>query len=305
MALPDYYRPERVGTVYSPNVNAATVTGNNAGLKSSSEDKRRVYLLLIDVQVDFVHPDGALYVPGALDDTRRTVEWIYHHAGEITTIGASLDSHLPIQIFHPAWWQDADGNHPNPFTVITSDEVKSGKWKALYMPDWSLSYTEKLEENARKTLMVWPYHCLVGTPGHTLVPALYEAIAYHTAARQSQPDLLTKGMIPQTENYSIMEPEVKVPQHPNGDVNRSFMDNLAAYDLIYVAGQAKSHCVLETVSSMMRYYPPQIIEKMRVLSDGMSSVAHPEIDFDALADAAFGRFQENGLRFTNTKAAIG
>lgn len=304
MAFPDYYTPERVGTLYAPNVSAATAAGSSAGLKPSTEDRRRVYLLLVDVQVDFVHPDGALSVPGAVDDTRRTVEWIYRHAAELTTIGASLDSHLPIQIFHPAWWADANGQHPAPFTVITSADVKSGKWRALVMPDWSLAYTEKLEESAKKTLMIWPYHTLIGTPGQALVPALYEAIAYHTAARQSQPDLLTKGTIPQTENYSIMEPEVKVPDDPNGGVNTRFMDKLASYDLIYVAGQAKSHCVLETVSSMMRYYPPEVVQKLRILSDAMSSVAHPEIDFEALANEAYRRFRDNGLTFTDTQAAV-
>ena len=305
MTFPDYYKPDRVGTLYAPNVVDATQAGIAAGLSRSTQDEKRVFLLLIDVQVDFVHPDGALSVPGAVEDTQRTVEWIYNHANEITTIGASLDSHYPIQIFHPAWWEDENGNHPAPFTVITHADVKAGTWRPLHMVDWSVTYTERLEEEARKTLMIWPYHVLIGTPGQNLVPALYEAIAYHTAARRSQPMLLTKGTIPETEHYSIMEPEVKVLGHPNGDVNKAFMDKLAEYDLIYVTGQAKSHCVLETVASMMRYYPPEIIKKMRLLEDGMSSVAHPEIDFEALANETFGRFKENGLTITNTQAELG
>lgn len=60
------------------------------------------------------------------------------------------------------------------------------------------------------------------------------------------------------------------------------MDDIGAYDLIYIAGQAKSHCVLETVSSMMRYYPLEIVQKMRILEDAMSSVAHPVIDLKRL-----------------------
>ncbi len=305
MTFPDYYTPDRMGQLYAPDVAAATSAGTVAGLKPSAKDNQRVFLLLIDVQVDFVHPDGALSVPGAVEDTRHIVEWIYKHVDRITTIGASLDSHYPIQIFHPAWWEDANGNHPDPFTAIASDDVKSGKWKPLHMAEWSQTYTQRLEEQARKMLMIWPFHALIGTPGQDLVPALYEAIAYHTIARHSQPMLLTKGTIPETEHYSIMEPEVKVLGHPNGDVNKTFMDKLGEYDLIYVTGQAKSHCVLETVSSMIHYYPPEIVHKIRVLEDGMSSVAHPEIDFDALANETFERFQDNGLTMTTTGAGIG
>lgn len=300
MALPEFYTPDRIGQIYVPDVQAATDAGLVAEIKPSSEDTRRVYLLLIDVQVDFVHPDGALSVPGAVDDTRRTVEWLYNHAGEITTIGSSLDSHYPIQIFYGTWWADADGNHPAPYTVITSEQVKSGQWKALYEPEWSADYVEKLEENAKKQLMIWPYHTMIGTPGHALVPALYEAVAYHSAARSTQPNLFTKGTLAKSEYYSAVEPEVKVPEASNGDVNTAFLDELATYDVIYLTGQAKSHCVLETITSMMRYYPPEIVQKMRVIMDGTSSVAHPEIDFEAIANETLNQFAANGLTLTET-----
>ncbi|MCS7071057.1 MAG: hypothetical protein NZM00_06100, partial [Anaerolinea sp.] len=167
----------------------------------------------------------------------------------------------------------------------------------LYEPDWSRFYVQELEKHARKELMIWPYHTLLGTPGHSLTPALYEAIAYHSAARQSQPVFLTKGSIPKTEHYSILEPEVKVPNQPSGELNVTFLEMLASYDRVYIAGQAKSHCVLETVSSIMRHFTrhPRIIAKMRVLMDCTSSVQHPQIDFDAIADQAFAEFARRGL----------
>lgn len=305
MSFPEFYTPARIGQFYTPQTAAAVDAGRAAGLSPSSSDTHRVFLLLVDVQVDFVHPDGALSVPGAVEDTRRTVEWILRYAGKITTIGASLDSHIPIQIFSPTWWVDPSGNHPAPFTAIPSADVKSGCWQPLYEPEWSQQYVEQLEEAAKKVLMIWPYHTLIGTPGHTLVPALYEAVAYHTAARQSQPILLSKGTIAKTEHYSILEPEVKVSDTPHGDVNHAFLSTLAEHDLIYVAGQAKSHCVLETVASMMRYYPPEVIARIRVLKDAMSSVAHPTIDFEALANETFTRFEKNGLRMVDTYAPMG
>lgn len=300
MSLPDYYTPERIGQLYKPNIDDATRVGNAAGLKPSSGDQQKTYLLLIDMQVDFIHPDGALSVPGAVEDTRRMVEWLYAHAGAITQIAASLDSHYTVQIFHPPWWGNAAGEHPAPFTPITSAEVKDGVWRPLYAPEWSREYVEKLEEQAKKTLMIWPYHTLIGTPGHSLAPAVYEALAYHTAARGASPRLLMKGMIPRSEHYSMMEPEVRVADHPEGGLKTDLLDEIARYDAIYVTGQAKSHCVLETVASMMRYYPREVVEKVRVITDGMSAVAHPEIDFDAMADEQYARFAENGLKLVTT-----
>ncbi len=82
---------------------------------------------------------------------------------------------------------------------------------------------------------------------------------------------------------------------------------LATYSLIYVAGQAKSHCVLETVTSMMRYFKdqPNLTGKLRILTDCTSSVAHPIIDFDAIADEAFQAFEAEGLRLVQSGDPLG
>jgi nicotinamidase-related amidase len=66
-----------------------------------------------------------------------------------------------------------------------------------------------------------------------------------------------------------------------------------------MAGQAKSHCVLETVTSLVRYFgerDPEFVSRWRLLEDCTSSVVHPEIDFEALANEQLGRFEALGLR---------
>lgn len=306
MPFPQFYHPEQVGTLYIPNTSQAIAEGMALRLPPSAQDSPRILLLLVDAQVDFIHTDGALSVPGAVGDTRRTIEWIFEHVGQISDIAASLDSHIPTQIFYPTWWVDAEGHTPAPFTAITSQEVQAGKWRPVYEAAWSVEYVERLEQQAKKALMIWPYHTMIGTPGHTLTPALYEAIVYHAAARQTTPHFLAKGSIPKTEHYSILEPEVKVNDHPQGGLNTEFLEMLTTYDIIYIAGQAKSHCVLETVSSMMRYFGKQtgMIDKLRVLMDCTSSVAHPEIDFDAIAESALGEFASQGLYLVQSSDSI-
>lgn len=309
MAFPGFYSPDRVGQLYVPDTTRAITEGQSANIAPASSDTRQTLLLLIDAQVDFIHEDGALSVPGAVADTQRTIEWLFRNLGDITTIAASLDSHTPIQIFYPTWWTDGQGNPPAPYTTITSDDIAQGRWIPALEPEWSIEYVRKLEEQAKKVLMIWPYHTMIGTPGQAITPALYEAIAYHSGARGAQPHFLTKGFIARTEHYSILEPEVKVPETIAGEgtLNTQFLKMLATYDLIYVAGQAKSHCVLETVTSIMRYFAdqPQILARLRWLSDCTSSVIHPEIDFDRMANATLASFEQQGMRQVLSSDPIG
>jgi nicotinamidase/pyrazinamidase len=298
MGIPAYYRPERVGDRTPPRVSAAIEAGADLALPPAATDARRIGLLLVDAQVDFIHPDGALPVPGAIADTRRTIEWIYQHLAELTAIYASLDSHLPNQIFFPTWWADQDGAQPAPYTMIRSGQVEAGDWRPRYEPAWSIDYVHQLERGSKKELMIWPYHTMIGTEGHEMMPALYEAVVHHAAARRVQPRFVRKGTIAKTEYYSLLEPEVKVQGEPAGELNRALLDDLMGYDLLYIAGQAKSHCVLETLLSIFRYRgdEPAAIGQLRLLDDCTSSVAHPEVDFDSIAEEALSGLQARGLK---------
>lgn len=300
MPTPSFYSPDQVGQLFQPDTQRAVRAGAEAGLPPAAQDKRQIMLLLVDAQIDFVHPQGALSVPGAVADTRRIIEWLFANASRVTTVAASLDSHIPLQIFYATWWADAAGGHPEPFTVITSDDVRTGRWRPVYEPAWSAQYVETLEAQARKQLMIWPYHTMLGSEGHNLMPALYEAVVYHSAARQAQPLFLIKGLIPRSEHYSILEPEVKVPGHPQGALNRAFIEQMAAHDLVYIAGQAKSHCVLETLRSFVSHFhdQPAQINKLRVLVDCTSPVAHPTIDFAQLAGQAYDQLAQQGVHLS-------
>lgn len=296
-----------VGKIYATRTAEFRDEGLRAGLAPSSGDSQRNMLLIVDMQIDFVYPEGTLNVAGALDDTTRLIRWIYKNAEKITAISASLDSHLPIQIFSSSWWKDpSTSKQPDPFTVITLSDINNGLWVPVVDPKWSLYYVEQLEKAAKKNLMIWPYHCLIGTVGHTLVPALSEAIAFHSAARSAQPLYLTKGTIPQVEHYGIMEPEVKYPKHPAGGTNTAFLDILGRYDRVFVAGEAKSHCVLETMHQILRYFAdqPEVIKKIYFLTDCTSSVAHPDIDFDALAEDELGKMAGLGVKMIKSTDLI-
>jgi nicotinamidase-related amidase len=299
---PNHYDPSRIGTLYYPDYAAIAAEATQANLAPASEDRQNVHLVIIDMQVDFCHPDGSLFVPGSVADIQRTIEFIYNNAERITNITCSLDSHLPHQIFHPAWWADADGHHPTPFTLISYDDIKTGKWRPLVAPVQSTNYVKQLETDAKKTLTIWPYHVMIGSMGNALDPELFSAILWHSLARKTQPTWLTKGTVPQTEHYSIIQPEVPVPNHPMGGKNKHFLDTLADADAIVIAGEAESHCVLETVEDLVEDFAnrPDALKKIYFLRDCTSPVVHPDVDFHAIAQARFADFAQQGVNFIDS-----
>ena len=135
-------------------------------------------LLIIDPQIDFCDPAGALYVPHAEEDMRRLAAFIRQQKHQIESIHVTLDSHHLVHIAHPIFWQDAEGKNPAPFTTITASEVELGRWKAAN-PSFQIEgfqYVRRLEKNGRYSLTIWPPHCLIGSRGHAVQPELFEAL---------------------------------------------------------------------------------------------------------------------------------
>ena len=304
--FPTFYNPNQIGTLFYPDVATIAAEAGAAGLRPAAEDARNVHLVIIDMQIDFCHTAGTLSVPGALDDLRRTIELIYTQAEQITEISCSIDSHLPHQIFSPGWWVDADGNHPAPFTLISLADLEAGRWRPTRDAAWSRSYVQQLEQDAKKVLTIWPYHTMIGNIGQALDPALWSAVFWHSIARRSEPNFLNKGSIPQTEHYSIIQPEVPRPGHPMGGTNDHFLDRLAQADEILVVGEAESHCVLESVEDMIEGFQArqQPLSKIKLLADCTSPVVHPEVDFHAIALAKFEEFKRAGIEIVESGTAF-
>ena len=194
------------------------------------------------------------------------------------------------------------GNHPAPFTLIEHQDILDGKWKAVIAEEYSAEYCRQLEENARKVLTIWPYHVLIGSPGNMLDPMLWSMVTWHALARKTQPSWVTKGTIPQTENYSAIQPEIPIPNHPSMGRAAGFLASLEASDIILLAGEAESHCVLATLHDIVAHFAdqPDKLRQIYVLQDCMSPVLHPDVDFHALALAEFEKYAAQGVNFVNS-----
>lgn len=305
--FPTLYDPDDIYKDFTPRIQEFMALGVQAGLPLATKDTKRGALVIIDMQNDFVRPNGALSVPGAEDDVKRLVEFIYTNAEKITAIYVTLDSHYPLQIFYSEWWENPQtGEHPDDFTVVTVDDVRQGVWRARIDPVWSHKYVAELDKAGKKQLMIWPKHTMVGTWGHNLVPALAEAIAWHGAARMTQPNYLTKGDVPQTERYGAFASEVEYSGSPRGGTDTMVLDAIGRYDRTWWAGEAETHCVLESQSQAVEYFKnqPEVLESMFFLMDCTSPIINPDIDFVGMAKKEQDRMKSLGVKLVESTDPI-
>lgn len=314
--LPQFYRRADVGQLFKTRNNEVAAAGvayaGQEAISPNYEDTKTRILVVVDGQVDFIHADGALSVEGAIEDTRRTIEWLYTNIAAFTNIAASLDTHVPIQIFHPPYWVDrSNGLMPNPGTIITDADYNTRfvpKFTPEFDADWNRKYIHKLKSKAKKDLMLWPIHCLLGTPGYSIEPSLAEAILFWSAARQANPIYLTKGDDFYTEMYAIQQAEVENPTNPNTMLNVAFLDLLQGHDEVYILGQAKSHCVLETIRVMVNHFKlnaSHMLNRIHLVMDCMSSVVVRDgnggviIDFEPLCAPEYDSWRTLGVNLVN------
>ena len=327
-SIPDFFSSDRVSEVYRvPYLKRATqaeVWAKKYGVEPAATDEKRAGLLLIDVQNTFCLPDFELFVGGksgrgAIDDNIRLCEFIYHHLGSITEIIPTMDSHTAMQIFHPIFWINDAGEHPEPATMISSAEVEQGIWKvnsdlahnltqgdANKLERHALHYVQKLSNDGKYPLTIWPYHSMLGGIGHALVSAVEEAVFFHSIARKSPTDFELKGDNPLTENYSVLSPEVL--DTADGDAiaqkNTGLIQKLLDLDTLIIAGQAKSHCVAWTIDNLLteiNSLDSNLTQKVYLLEDCMSPVVIPNVvDFSDRADEAFQKFKAAGMNLVRS-----
>lgn len=331
LPMPDHYDPDLVVDTdrwvrYHELQAAAIEWRQQHGLRPASTDQLKLGVLFIDNQNTFCHPEGELFVAGrsgtgAVDDTRRAVEFVYRNLGIITGMHFTLDTHRAYAVFHPSFLINDEGRHPEPFTLVTLKDVLDGTWKASPFMASALKvklmaaqkqlehYVRELEKAGRYDLTIWPFHGMIGGKGHTLASGLEEAGFFHAVARGAQTGFEVKGTNPWVENYSILGPEVKelfdgtpVPRNTN------FLEQLLNYDVLAIAGQAKSHCVAWTIEDLLgdiQQRDEALARRVYLLEDCTSPVVVPgALDYTDEADAAFDRFRAAGMNVVRSTDPI-
>lgn len=331
LPLPDHYDPEKVDQVwkvpYEERAHQAKEWREEHAIKPASEDDFKIALFVVDAQNTFCLPDFELYVAGrsgsgAIDDTRRLVEFIYRNLAAISEVTLTMDTHQATQIFHAIFLINDEGEHPGPLSMITAEDIRQGRWKfnPKVAPSLGIDpqygqrhlehYVNELEKRAKFDMTIWPYHAMLGSIGHALVSSLEEALFFYTIARFEQPDIVLKAGNPLSEHYSALGPEVM--QGPDGKKigakNERVFQQLQEVDALIIAGQAKSHCVAWTVDDLLtdiRDQDERLAEKVYLLEDCSSPVVVPEVvDFTDEAEAAYEKFSQAGMHIVRSTEPI-
>lgn len=324
LPIPVHFNSAKVGEVwrvpYQSRAAEAKIWAQQQQILPATQDKTRVCLLAIDVQNTFCIPEFELFVggrsgKGAVEDNERLCEFIYRNLGVITEIVLTMDTHTATQIFHPVFWVNAAGEHPAPMTMIHREDVEQGIWSANpganlgqtgYEGDrlqaYALHYVSQLDAAGKFPLTIWPYHSMLGGIGHAIVSSVEEACFFHSMARDSQTRFEMKGGNPLTENYSVLKPEVleDEKQEAIAHKNTALIQSLLNFDVVLIAGQAKSHCVAWTIDDLLteiQAIDPALAQKIYLLEDCSSPVVVPGVvDFTDQANQTYQRFADAGMQ---------
>lgn len=268
----------------------------------TNNDGERV-LLLIDGQFDFCNPTGSLFVNGADKDSTRLADAINKDIKFFDRIVATKDSHRAIHIAHGVWFKDKDGNHPDPFTLINAEDVvgPDAKWKATNpgFQKWTEDYVQKLADQGKYVLCIWPRHCLIGSNGHKIEPVLFDALLNWEDSNFATVDYINKGSNVLTEHYSAFKAEVEDPEDQEGTgPNMRLAELLGNAKTLYIAGQALSHCVLSTVADIADYFGDEYVKKFALVEDATSPVDQPM--FHKAAEDFVNNMVGRGMKLVKT-----
>ena len=259
-------------------------------------------LLIIDAQNDFCLPTGALSVPGADKDMERLANFISKNKSKIGYIGLTQDSHMVIDISHPPFWEDKDGSFPSPFTIISVDDVKSGKWTPRFYPGAALKYLEDLASQGEFPHCIWPIHCVDGSEGAAIYSSLMKSVMDWSATQCLFHKIVKKGVHPLTEHFGVFQANIPIPGEDGTQLNDRLIKILNEYENVYFAGEAKTHCVATSLKQAMKF-DQSLAKKFIILEDCMSSVpgeVAPNVAFDDLARPIYDEARSLGIKFVKS-----
>ncbi|GMK54470.1 hypothetical protein CspeluHIS016_0110560 [Cutaneotrichosporon spelunceum] len=187
----------------------------------------KVALFIVDVQGDFLPPDGSLQVPAGLLVPPAIISLLRDHKYHWDYIVVSQDYHPPGHISFAS-------SHPG-HKVYSDVELKDGR---------GILYEQKL----------WPDHCIQGTKGCEIEPEL----AAKLAKRGDIVKLVRKGWHKDVEAYSAFDgymsdfnnpavPPTELDLQPQRKIVQWLREQ--GVTKVVVTGLAAEHCVAHTALS--------------------------------------------------------
>jgi nicotinamidase-related amidase len=203
------------------------------------------------------------------------------------------DYHNVVDISHPVFWEDKEGNPPPPFTEISLKKVLGGIWKPRYQREKAIDYIRKLENQGEFPHTIWPEHCIIGSHGAAFADEILEPLK-NWARKGNYYEVVVKGTHPLTEHFGALKANVPVAGSPETHLNTDLVKKLMRSSRIYLAGEAKSHCVATTVKQMLHI--GGLARKLRIIEDCMTNIS----GFESLSSPIYEKAKAEGVRFVSS-----
>lgn len=255
----------------------------------------------IDIQGNIIPYEPTLSVPNSWNDILRVSNFISVNKNHISKIILTLDTHESFDLAHSLFWKDQNGNEPAPFTLISHQDIIDGTWtpKQANLKQKMLDYTRKLEENGQLKLCIWPTHCRLGTLGHKLAKPFEMAVHEWEILHGARAEKYLKGYYPLSENYGAIEAEV-IDDHPSTQPNMELLNQIKDADVLYVSGQALSHCVSITIRQIVKHLGTDFAKKIVLIEDTTHSVS----GFESEGESFLSEFKDLGMQVIQSDKEI-
>jgi len=265
---------------------------------------RRI-LLLIDPQLDFCE-GGKLAVAGGNAALEQVAELITSQVRMWDDIVVTFDQHHQFHIGHPIYMRNSAGENPQPFTVMVEKggqlingqldasgnmtEIGAMTCSVPSLTRWTTDYIRSLAANGRYRHMFWNPHCLIGTHGACMHPAIEKAIFQWELERVAMAVKVTKGSNYRTEHFGAVRSEVIDPKDSSTDVNIPLLNALEdEKSELFVAGLARGHCLANTVvDAAISLGDDRFYKRLTLVQDGTADVAGLTFLGDAFVKKAVG-----------------
>jgi nicotinamidase-related amidase len=202
-----------------------------------------------------------------------------------------------MDISHPGFWKNQNDAHPAPMTSISYEDVKNEKWIPVAFKDETISYVKALENNGEFGHVIWPEHCIMGTKGAAIVHNIMDAVI-NWARSGKYFYMVRKGSNPLTEHFGVFRANVPIPGKPETQKNKQLLNDLNEFSEIFIAGEAKSHCVANTLKQLFDY--PYLLRKITVLENCMSNIQ----GFEEVSDTIFEEAKRLGVRMVRSEEFV-
>lgn len=176
---------------------------------------RRAALAIIDVQEDFVHPNGSLAIEGG-----RELAGVWNDL-----LSYPFDVKLATRDYHPK-------DH---ISFASQHESKKP------FDSYTIPNPENSDDEVFTTLL-WPDHCVQGTPGCEFIPELNKSKLTHT---------ILKGQDSRVESYSGFGPVYRNPKVGMSELGETLTK--AGITDLFVVGLAFDYCVKHTAIDAVQH----------------------------------------------------